>query len=747
MFKKKKRYFILIPLVLIVIISVYFFSGVPDLSVEKIRSTSQVLTIYDKDNNISAYLDGGQTRKNVSIEAVPKHVINALLAIEDIRFYEHNGIDIKRIFGAMINDISSGSLKEGGSTITQQLIKNSHLSNEKTFIRKIHEAILALQLERQYTKDEILEMYLNYVYFGRGAYGIQAAAQMYFGVDVQELSVSQGAMLVGVLKAPSKLAPHINMEKAIERRNNVLFQMKKYGFISDEQYKEFSSEDIKIVEDISHPDYGYYTDYVLEESAKMLNISVEELLNGGYSVYTSLDSELQENVQQLFSDNENFHDNKVQAATVVIDNFTGEISAIMGGREHNGMRIYNRITARRQPGSVIKPILVYGPAFENKSITASTVINDYRKDFSGYKPTNFKDVYYGNVTVRKALSLSLNVPAVEILERNGIDYSKEFAERAGLVFDESDNNLALALGGMKFGVTPLEMAGAYSMLARSGVYIEPHCVRKILDSNGKLVYENKKINQKVFSEKTTFLLTDILRDVSTHESNGHKLFSRQIATKTGTVGYNDSGHSDAWSASYVNSHTVVVWMGYDKTTAQQFLPYDVTGSSYPSQISAKIFEKIFEKYGYDDFKVPDGIVSLKIDNFSLKNGAGNYLASDIQTDTVNEFFDSENAPQEINSYWQKPTLPKDIKVQLNELRQAEISFNATNDYTQYIIIKRNAVGDKVIGRLNGKENEKLILIDEEYFFGDSYIIQAMHSKISVNKMPYLGEKSKEYVLN
>lgn len=746
MLKKKKLLFLVIPAIVIVVIVAFLFSGIPDLSTEKLKATSQVLTIYDKENNVSAFLDGGQVRKNVSVKSIPQHVINALLATEDIRFYEHNGVDVKRIFGALFSDIASGSLKEGASTITQQLIKNSHLSNEKTFARKFNEIILALQLENQYEKDEILELYFNYVYFGRGAYGIQAASQMYFGIDVSELSLSQGATLVGILKAPSKLAPHINMEKAIERRNTVLSQMKKFNFINEEQYQKTVSEDINIIEKISYPDYGYYTDYVLTESADILNISVDELLNGGYNVYTSLDSSLQEDVQQIFSDDDNFHDDSVQGAAVIVDNSNGEISAMVGGREHNGMRIFNRVTAKRQPGSTIKPILVYGPAFENKSITPSTIIQDYRKDFSGYAPTNYKDVYYGNVTVRKALELSLNVPAVEILEKNGIEYSKKFAEKAGINFDESDNNLAIALGGMKYGVSPLEIAGAYSAIARSGEFIKPHCVIKITDSNGKIIYEFEKKKERIFSKKTSFLLTDILLGVSKQESNGHNEFSGKIATKTGTVGYNNSGHSDAWSASYVATHSVVVWMGYDKTNEQQYLPYDVTGSSYPSKISAQIFEKIFDKYGYVDFTIPDGIISLNIDNFSLKSGEGTYLATEIQTDIINEFFDIENAPTEINSYWLKPELPQNILVRLNEKRQAEISFNALNNYTQYIIIKKNVFGEKVIGKLSGNKNQKLFFVDNEYFLGDSYIIQTVHLKILVNKLPYLGEKSQEYTL-
>ena len=745
--KIKKRYFLFIPILILAIVFLVMASKVPDLSVEKITEISQTLTIYDKNNNVSTVLDGGQSRKSISIENVPQHVINALIATEDVRFYQHNGIDVKRIFGALFNDITSGSLKEGASTITQQLIKNSHLSSEKTVLRKFNEALLAIQLERQYGKDQILEMYFNFVYFGRGAYGIQSASQAYFGIDAKDLSVSQGAMLIGVLKAPSKYAPHINMEKAVTRRNVVLSQMKKYGYITEEEYSKLKNEIIEIIEQTEHEDYGYYTDFVLSEGAQLLNISVDDILAGGYNIYTTLDSLLQKNLQEIYEDDDNFFDETVQSATVIIDNVSGGVSAMIGGRTHEGMLLYNRATAKRQPGSTIKPILVFGPAFENKSITPATMIDDYRKNFSDYAPTNYKNVYYGKVTVRQALSLSLNIPAVEILQKNGIENSKNFAEKAGIIFDEEDNHLALALGGMKYGVSPLQIAGAYSMLARKGEYIKPYCVKKITDNNGNVLYERNIKTEKVFSENTAFFLTDILCDVSKQENNAHSKLQNNIASKTGTVGYNENGNSDAWSVGYVPSHTVSVWLGYDKTTENQYLPYEVTGSSYSAKISAKIFEKIFEIYGYDSFEKPSGIIKIKIDNYSLKSEGKIYLASNIQNDVISEYFEKENAPATYNSYWDTPQLPEKIQVQLNEIRQAEISFTPQNNFTEYIIIRKNSVGESVIKTIKGEKDKKITVVDESYTIGDVYIIQPRHSEILVDGKAYMGKRSREFFIN
>lgn len=744
MLKIKERYIFIIALMLIMtVFSVTVFINVPDLSVEKITKISQSLKIYDKNNVLSAELNGGQNRRNISISDIPKHVTDALIATEDIRFYEHNGIDIKRIFGALLSDISSGSLKEGASTLTQQLIKNSHLSNEKTFSRKINEAILALQLERKYEKDEILEMYLNFVYFGRGAYGIEAAAQSYFGISAKELSVSQAATLIGILKAPSKYAPHLNMDNAIKRRNTVLGQMKKYNFLTEEDYKKYCSEEIKIIEKITYPDYGYYTDYVLIEGAEKLNITVNDLLGGGYNIYTTLDSSLQEDLQKIYENKDNFHDEFVQSASVIIDNLNGSVSALIGGREHEGMRIFNRALSRRQPGSCIKPLLVYGPAFENRSISPLTILNDSRKSFDGYSPTNYQNVYYGNVTVRQALSLSLNVPAVEILEKNGTEYSKDFCEKAGITFHQDDNYLALALGGMKYGTSPLELAGAYSMLSRMGTFISPWCIEKITDFSGNILYEHKENSKRVFKESTSFMLTDILFDVSKHQSNGLNVLSVPIACKTGTVGYNGQGHSDAWCASYIKTHTVCTWVGYDKTDENNFLPYEITGSATPAKISAEIYKSILKNNEYVRFLEPETVKKLSIDEYSLKKENKIYLATENQKNVIYEYFDVENAPSLTNSYWEKPKTPTDIFIQLNELRQAEISFCALNDYTEYVIYKNGIE----INRISGTENEILIFTDENYFSGDKYVILPVHKEVFVSGKPLAGEKSGEIMLH
>ncbi len=720
------------------VLAAVIFLNVPDLSEEKITNISQTLVICDKNGTPVARLNSGQNRQSIS--EIPENVRDALIACEDVRFYEHNGIDIKRIFGAMLADIKSGSYSQGASTITQQLIKNSHLTNEKTLMRKAKEAILALELERRYSKDEILAMYLNFVYFGRGAYGIQTAAQTYFAKDASELSVPQAATLIGALKAPNKYAPHINYEASLKRRNTVIECMNKNGFISDEEFSAYSAEPIVIADEAEQADYGYFTDYVLEEGAAALGITVADFLGGGYTVYTTQDSGLQTFLQELYADGDLFPDKDVESAAVVIDNKSGGIAAMVGGRKHEGMRLFNRATALRQPGSCIKPILVYAPALENGSITASTLLSDRRTDFDGYSPTNFHDVYYGSVTVRRALALSLNVPAVSLLNENGIEYSKRFAEKLGIKFDDDDKYLALALGGMKYGTSPLALACAYRSFASGGSYTEGRCIEKITDSDGNTVYEYQKNEKNVMKDSTAFIITDILCDVSKQSNNPLHTLKYPVACKTGTVGC-ENGYSDAWSTSYTSDSTVCVWMGFDRTDSEHFLNENITGSTLPSLIAEKLYGYLFEHYGCTPFTVPQSVKKVTLDSYALSVFgelcvAGDSTAMAYRTD---EYFTENTAPENESIYWKTPLQAKDIRVQLNELRQAEIKLTASQSYCEYLVYK----GERLIGKVSGSEDSVLTVTDTDYREGDSYCVLPRHTSVYENGMLLEGEKSEE----
>ena len=334
-----------------------------EFSADKILNSDRSVLIYDADGTLISTACGGDERIPVSIETLPEYVKYAFISAEDTRFYEHKGIDFIRILGAAWADIKAGELKEGASTIGQQLIKLSHLSSEKTFERKVEEAYLSMRMEKQFTKDEILEMYMNFVYFGGGFYGIEAASLGYFGVHASDLSIAQSAQLAGILKSPSTYAPHLNAEKSLGRRNTVLGQMHEYGRISDEEYSAALEEKVELRNAIPKQ-YSYYIDFVLSRSAQILGMSLDEFLRSGAKVYTTLDTDADNYCTALINDSELMPCKNAQGAIVLLRS-DGSIAAINGGRGEYTRFCFNRaVNAERQPGSLIKPILCYAPAVE-----------------------------------------------------------------------------------------------------------------------------------------------------------------------------------------------------------------------------------------------------------------------------------------------------------------------------------------------------------------------------------------------
>ena len=456
-----------------------------ELDVGRITNAGQTLHLYDGSGEQIASLHGAEDRTAVSLEEIPQHVRNAFLAVEDVRFYSHSGIDIKRIFGALLADLRSGSLEQGASTITQQLIKLSHLTSEKTLERKVQEAILALELEAQYSKDEILEMYLNYVYFGGGAYGIESAAWRYFGIHASELTVAQGALLAGIVKSPSNYAPHLDPEASVKRRDLVLSLMAENGFLTEEEAQEAMAEPLVLNEQADTGyDHGYYVDAALDEACELLGLDREGLYSGGYRVYTYLDTELQELCEALFEDPSLFPEDAadgepVQAALTVIDPESFGVTALLGGRSYDVQRGFNRATdMRRQPGSTIKPVLVYAPAIDRFGYTAASVMLDEPTDFGGYQPQNYGNKYYGLVTLREAMLRSLNVPAVKLLSNIGVRTGKTFAERLAFPLTRPTTAFPWRLVGSLMASLLFRSAGPTLPLPPAGCTSPPALCRK-----------------------------------------------------------------------------------------------------------------------------------------------------------------------------------------------------------------------------------------------------------------------------
>ena len=611
--------------------------------------------IYDKDNNLitSIFVEN---RVPVQLGQVPQHVRKAFLAIEDARFYDHGGLDIKRIIGAAVADVKAGYKAQGASTITQQLAKVSFLKPEKSLKRKIQEAAIAIQLERKYTKDQLLEMYLNRIYFGEGAYGIQSASQVYFGEPVSSLNLQEAALLAALPKAPNNYSPFKNPEAALKRRNLVLDQMLETGFASAEEVAAAKATPIELkgtkAKNLDNYPYPYFVDYVTDKLLE--KYGEHKVYKGGLKVYTTLDPAIQTNAEKTLANKKFFpkarqDKNGViqpQAAVVVLDQHTGYIKAIVGGRDHSQKLQFNRATdAIRQPGSAFKPIVAYGPAIENGN-NPSTSVDDLPLKVGSKSFKNYDGSYHGTVTYRTAVTWSYNIPAVNVLKDTGITKSIKFAKKLGIDTlvssqdnsERNDENLSIALGGLTRGVKPLELAGAYGAFANKGIFIEPAAIIKVTDRDNTLLDENdfKPKKRIAMKESTAFMITDMLQDVvSRGTGTKASLGGRPVAGKTGTT----SDYKDAWFAGFTPELVGVVWMGHDDPTPMR----GVTGGSFPATIWKDIMSKSLKGVPVNDFPSPDGLVRRTVCSVS-----GDLPGPNCPKDAkVTEWFAPDDVPHKV----------------------------------------------------------------------------------------------------
>lgn len=712
-----------------------------DFDVYRITGCDRTSIIYDGQSDVVTRLHGVQDRTWVSISELQPSTVYAFISAEDARFFEHEGVDVIRIAGAIVADIKAGSYVQGASTISQQLIKLSHLTSEKTISRKAEEAALAYEMERQYSKEDILEMYLNYVYFGGGYYGIEAAAKGYFGVHASDLTLDQSAMLAGILKSPSGYAPHINYAASINRRNNILRLMRDYGYITDDEKKQASAGRPTILHDKREEYSGYYTDAVTKSAAALMGITVDELIRGGYSIYSAMDSDIQHYCEEMFKNGELFPAEDSEAAIVVLEPSTGMVVAMVGGRSYTGGISFNRATdIRRQPGSVIKPVIAYAPAFEYLNYTAADMILDEETTFADYTPSNYGNKYYGWVTVREAVTKSLNVPAVKTLSEVGVERAKDFAKRCGIEFDDKDDSLALALGGFTYGVSPLQIAGAYSCFASGGIYNTPTLIKKITDRNGLTVYEYRQDNRRVMSEANAYILTSMLKSVVT-EGTGHRLNTLDIpiAGKTGTVGL-ANGNRDAWMAGYTPEYTAVVWQGYDSDRLG-LLPSSATGGTYPALMLYELFNHIYPDGRSGDFEKPESVKQYSIDAKTLKKQHKAVLANAMtpQSSRVTEYFTEETAPEDVSGYWAVPGSAQNL-LAVREEGGIMVSFDCPDDFGMYTLWRSEAgKAEKPLMTWNGREGH-IEYIDAAVKPGKGYRyrVTVKHEELLIGDEPVEG---------
>lgn len=695
----------LIGVLLLFCAAFYVFFDVPDwqkLDISRLSALAQTSSMYDMNGELMSELRGSENRIIVSLDEIPLHTRQAFIAAEDLRFYDHRGIDVYRILGALRSNLKSGSLAEGASTITQQLAKLTHLSAEKTIRRKLEEINLAFQIEKVYNKDEILAMYLNTVYFGRGAYGIQAAAQAYFGVDAEDLTLNQSASLAAIIKAPSIYAPHISPSNNRSRRQYILSVMAENGFISQEEKQAALDESIWVLaQEAEKQLYSWYIDEALRESAELLGLSADEVIQGGFKIYTAYDARLQSIADEVYADSSFFpaaasDGTPIQSAMAVVDTNNGAVLAMIGGRDYTVRRGLNRATQmRRQPGSALKPLAVYGPALELGYTTASVLL-DEKTSFGGYTPRNAGDRYYGLVTMRTAIRNSLNTTAVRLLEEIGLDASIQYLNKMGIPTRNSDRNLSLALGSMTYGVTPVELAAAYVPYANGGIYHQPYCVERIETVDGSNVYERKDSGKQVLSAQNAFLMTSLLQSVVSNGTGTRMLAANTpIAGKTGTVSMT-GGNRDIWMTAYTPEISVAVWMGYDQTDAKHKISNGITGGRNTASLAAAFFKKAYADREKPDFSQPDGLVWLTLDKRALTSRGSIMLASDKTPKEyrLSEVFAASNRPYAVSDIWQAPDAPSSFYVAHNASGYPELHFKASSD-ARYRI-QRDSVGESVI---------------------------------------------------
>ncbi len=634
--KKKRKKKIILTIIVIIVLIVGVTLGVSahtwtTLAKDMVSNESSI--VIDTDGNTIAKLGDERIKSNISYEEMPDNLKNAYVAIEDERFYSHHGVDIKRTASAIFNYvIHFGSSSFGGSTITQQLVKNLTGDNTDSVIRKVKEWWKAFLLETSLSKEEILEGYLNIIYVGPSIYGVDAGAQYYFNKSASELSLEECAFLAGINHSPNSYNPFgdtDNSEKIRNRTITVLDKMLELGYINDNEHNEAVSNveagldfDNGDVEAKSDGVYSYHTDALIleitEDVEDKYNISEDFATNyinmAGLTIHSTQDSDIQKETEKEAAKSKYVLKSQTggdssQAAMVVMDHKTGEVLSCVGALgEKTEARTFNRATQSvRQTGSAIKPIAVLAPAIDKKIITASSVYDDTEQDFeNGYHPVDYNKAL-GKITVRRAVESSQNIPFVEIMEELTPKTAIEYLEKMGITsLTENDEGLPLALGGLDKGISPLQMAGAYSTIANDGVYIEPTFYTQIDRQNGSKALESKQESKRVFSKEVAYILKSLLTQPVVGE-NGTATYCEisgvDVAAKTGTTDEN----YDRWLCGFTPYYTAVTWYGFDQNET-----IDFNGRNPAGLIWANVMARIHTGLQTARFEKPSMVLSATV---------------------------------------------------------------------------------------------------------------------------------------
>ncbi len=538
-----------------------------------------------------------ENRTPISLSEMPPALVNAIIAIEDSNFYTHHGISFRGILRAMFeNAKESGNIfqGQGGSTITQQLAVNTFLTREETLSRKIKDALLALQIERTFTKDEILEMYLNVIYFGHGAYGIVSAANLYFDKPVSELSLAESALIAGIPRRPYFYSPFINLEAALKRKNIILRRMSDLGYITEEEYLRTREEEIIFSHNQDSLEIApHFSSYI--RTMLLDKYGVNMVFKGGLKIYTTLDLDMQKKAKEAFLKSDR------EGAIIAIEPNTGYIKAMVGGKNYEESEFNRATQAYRQPGSAFKPF-VYLTAIE-KGISPSLIIEDSPVVYeNGWAPTNYEDEFRGPVTLREAFEDSINVVGVKLLERVGVRDVIRNAQKAGIK-STLRPDLSLALGTSE--TTPLEMASAFATIANLGTYVKPTAIIKVEDHNGKILEQNQAVREEVFSKEACYTMIKLMEGVLIRGTATNARIGRPAAGKTGTT----DEFTDAWFVGFTPEIVCAVYIGNDdrKTIGNR-----MTGAVAAAPIWRDFMVSALQGKPVSDFSVPDNVTEIQV---------------------------------------------------------------------------------------------------------------------------------------
>ena len=736
----------------------YIVISAPKFDTEAFKVNDQTV-IYDINNNIIATI-GSEKRESIEYADLPQVLIDAIVATEDSKFFQHNGVDLLRFTKATFLQLI-GREEGGASTLTMQVAKNNLTQQgkqEKNFlekiVRKFHDVYLAVfKIEKKYSKEKIFEFYVNSYYLGGSSYGVQTASKYYFNKDVSELTLPEAALIAGLFQSPGKDNPYYDIEAATKRRNIVLKLMERHNYITHEEYEYAQNITIESLlrEKTDENNYQGFVDTVVDE--------VKEITNGlnpyttPMKIYTTMEKSIQDGIDKIYAGKTSYKwkNNKVQAGIAVIYTQTGAIAAVGAGRNRTGINTFNYATmAKKQPGSTAKPIFAYGPAIENNNLSTYTLFNDESWAYSnGVKFNNWDNGYTGLITMRYALQYSRNVPAVKAIQMTGVANSQKFAHSLGLdvsldknsenyriISGNVDNtiNEAYAIGGVAEGFTPLEMAAAYATFSNGGYYIQPHSVNKIefRNNNGETV-EYKYTKTRVMKESTAYIINNILESATTSGfDGGAKISGSHIATKTGTSNYDtatkkkynlpSNAVNDLWTIAYTSKYSVALWYGY-KDASEGYN----TGNGPKETLMQAVMKNIPKDT--KGFKKPSTIVAAQVEvgTWPAQKPSNNTPASLIST----EYFIRGTEPSETSPRFQNLANVKNLTY--NKVG-SNVSINW--DYDTPEIFTEDYLNKYYKQSVFGKGTSKFVNTVKEFKLPDIRVSGSKKTSFSYGKIIY-----------